>query len=79
MKQWEKVAQDCKRALEIDSSCVKAHFFYGQALLEIGLHDESIGSLRRGESEVLGVNGLNKIYFNRLFDIKTSFQLLTCL
>ena len=50
MKHWEKVAQDCKRALEIDSSCVKAHFFCGQALLEMGLHDESIGSLRRGKT-----------------------------
>ncbi|KAK2181665.1 hypothetical protein NP493_386g05033 [Ridgeia piscesae] len=47
LKQWDKVAQDCKRGLEIDSSCVKAHFFYGQALLEMGLHDEAISSLRR--------------------------------
>lgn len=47
LKQWDKVAQDCKRGLELDSSCVKAHFFYGQALLEMGLHDEAISSLRR--------------------------------
>ncbi len=29
-KQWELACQDCKRALEIDSSSVKGHFFNGQ-------------------------------------------------
>ena len=39
---------DCRRALEMDSSAVKAHFFLGQALLEQELYDEAIASLKRG-------------------------------
>jgi len=48
MKQWQLACQDCRSALEFDSSHVKAHFFAGQALLEMKLYDEAIASLLRG-------------------------------
>jgi len=48
LKQWEQAVQDCRHAIEMDSSIVKAHFFLGQALLEQNLHDEAISSLMRG-------------------------------
>lgn len=47
LKQWEMTCNDCKRAQEIESSSVKSHFFYGQALLEMALYDESIAALIR--------------------------------
>ena len=50
LKQWEKAVQDCKRALEIDCTIVKGHFFLGQALLEVNSFDEAITSLARGKS-----------------------------
>jgi len=46
---WDAVCQDCRRAIETDSSLVKAYFFQGQALCELELYDESIASLKRGE------------------------------
>ena len=48
LKQWELAAQDCKRALEMDSNVVKGHFFYGQAVLELNYYDDAIKSLTRG-------------------------------
>ena len=48
LKHWEKAILDCKHALELDSSAVKAHFFCGQAFLEQNMHDEAISSLMRG-------------------------------
>jgi len=47
LKSWESATADCKRALELDSSLVKAHFFHGEALLESALYDEAITSLTR--------------------------------
>jgi len=47
LKQWDSANQDSKRAIELDSSLVKAHFFHGQALLELSLYDEAITSLTR--------------------------------
>jgi STIP1 family protein 1 len=52
LKQWEQAVQDCKRALENDSSSVKGHFFLGHAVLELGLYDESIVSLIKGKDIV---------------------------
>jgi len=49
LKMWENVCQDCRRAIEIESSLVKAYFFQGQALYELEYYDESIASLKRGE------------------------------
>lgn len=47
MKQWEKVSQDCRRALDMDPSLVKGHFFLGQALLETDNFDEATKHLQR--------------------------------
>ncbi|KAK3089989.1 hypothetical protein FSP39_008263 [Pinctada imbricata] len=47
MKNWDQAQQDCRRALDMDRSLVKGHFFMGQALIELGLHDEAIASLKR--------------------------------
>ncbi|XP_074648216.1 E3 ubiquitin-protein ligase CHIP-like [Tubulanus polymorphus] len=47
LRQWELAAQDCHRALEIDKFSVKGHFFLGQALHELLMFEESIGSLLR--------------------------------
>lgn len=47
LKRWELVCQDCRTALEIDPTLVKAHFFLGQALLEMDNFDESIKHLTR--------------------------------
>jgi len=47
LKQWELACQDCKRALDLDSSLVKGHFFLGQALLELDSCDEAIVHLQR--------------------------------
>jgi STIP1 family protein 1 len=47
LKQWPAACQDCRQALELDPGLVKAHFFVGQALLEMKLYDEAIASLMR--------------------------------
>jgi len=48
LKNWDAAILDCRKALDIDRSLVKGHFFMGQALVELGLHDEAISSLKRG-------------------------------
>ncbi len=58
MKQWELACQDCKRALEMDNTLIKGHFFHGQANMEMNLCDEAIASLMRGK-------GINYV-FNRV-------------
>lgn len=52
LKRWELVCQDCRTALEIDPTLVKAHFFLGQALLEMDNFDESIKHLTRGKRQL---------------------------
>ncbi|KFM65386.1 STIP1 and U box-containing protein 1, partial [Stegodyphus mimosarum] len=47
LHQWELACQDCRRALELDNSSIKGHFFYGQALLELENFDEAIKYLQR--------------------------------
>ncbi|GIY82388.1 STIP1 homology and U box-containing protein 1 [Caerostris darwini] len=47
LHQWEPANQDCKRALELDSTSVKGHFFCGQALLELENYDDAIKYLQR--------------------------------
>ncbi|XP_023016813.1 STIP1 homology and U-box containing protein 1 [Leptinotarsa decemlineata] len=44
---WEQACTDCRRALDMDPSLVKGHFFLGQALLECDNYDESIKHLQR--------------------------------
>jgi len=45
--QWDLVIKDCKRALDLDSNLVKAHFFMGQALQELDAMDECVACLQR--------------------------------
>lgn len=47
LQQWELACQDCRRALDMDSTSVKGHFFLGQALLELENYDEAIKYLQR--------------------------------
>lgn len=47
LKKWEQSCQDCRRALDIDQSLVKGHFFLGQSLMELELYDEAIKHLQR--------------------------------
>lgn len=49
MQQHDKALADCKRALELDSQSVKAHFFLGQCQMEMESYDEAIANLQRGE------------------------------
>ncbi|XP_028143806.1 E3 ubiquitin-protein ligase CHIP [Diabrotica virgifera virgifera] len=45
--EWDQACMDCRRALDMDSNLVKAHFFLGQALLETDNYDEAIKHLQR--------------------------------
>ncbi|XP_071965959.1 E3 ubiquitin-protein ligase CHIP-like [Antedon mediterranea] len=47
LKKWTDAAKDCRQAIEMDQTLVKGHFFLGQALLEKGMHDEAITSLKK--------------------------------
>lgn len=47
LQQWNSVVEDCRRAIELDSHSVKAHFYMGQALSELNHFDESIVYLKR--------------------------------
>ena len=46
--QWAPVVEDCLKALQLDSTLVKAHFFMGQALIELENYDDAIVSLKTG-------------------------------
>lgn len=45
---WDQACVDCRRALDMDPSLVKGHFFMGQALFETDCFDEAIKHLLRG-------------------------------
>ncbi|CAD6996944.1 unnamed protein product [Ceratitis capitata] len=47
LKRWELSCEDCRRALDLDSNLLKAHFFLGQCLIEMEMFDESIKHLQR--------------------------------
>ncbi|XP_017470892.1 PREDICTED: E3 ubiquitin-protein ligase CHIP-like [Rhagoletis zephyria] len=47
LKRWQLACQDCRRALDIDSNLLKAHFFLGQCLIGMELYDEAIKHLQR--------------------------------
>lgn len=47
LKKWTQAISDCRRAIELDTNLVKAHFFLGQALLEQESYDEALASLKR--------------------------------
>ena len=46
---WGEAAEDCRKAIQLDSTSIKAHFFLGQALTELQSYDDAIFSLRTGE------------------------------
>lgn len=52
LQQHDKALADCKRALELDSQSVKAHFFLGQCHLELENYDEAIGNLQKGQIQL---------------------------
>ena len=45
---WNQVVEDCQKAAQLDPSVLKAHFFKGQALVELGKYDGAIVSLKKG-------------------------------
>ncbi|KAJ6649258.1 E3 ubiquitin-protein ligase CHIP, partial [Pseudolycoriella hygida] len=47
MKRWDLACQDCRKALDLDQTLVKGHFFLGQSLLELESYDEAIKHLQR--------------------------------
>lgn len=51
LKRWELSCQDCRRALDMDQTLVKGHFFLGQSLLELEYYDEAIKHLQRGKNK----------------------------
>lgn len=48
LKRWDQACQDCRKALDLDQTLVKGHFFLGQSLLELECYDEAIKHLQRG-------------------------------
>lgn len=48
LRRWDAASADCRRALDMDGTLVKAHFFLGQSLLEQDCLDEAIKHLHRG-------------------------------
>ncbi|KAL5481321.1 hypothetical protein EMCRGX_G021457, partial [Ephydatia muelleri] len=42
LSNWASVVDDCKQAIQLDPTSIKAHFFMGQALAEIGNYDEAL-------------------------------------
>ena len=48
LRNWNLALQDCQRAIDLDRSLVKGHFFLGEALLELDLLDEAISHLLKG-------------------------------
>lgn len=47
LKNYDHVASDSRRAIEIDPSCVKGYYFLGQAQYEQGKYDESVKALKK--------------------------------
>jgi len=53
---------DCRRAIELDSKLIKAHFFMGQALTELENYDEAIKGLKIGRLAVAAAAARISIY-----------------
>ena len=52
MKKYESACHDCRRALEMDQSLIKGHFFLGLGLMELSCYDEAIKHLQRGMKKI---------------------------
>ena len=48
LSNWASVVDDCKQAIQLDPTSIKAHFFMGQALAEIGNYDEALVVQHKG-------------------------------
>ncbi|KAJ8618753.1 hypothetical protein MRB53_014939 [Persea americana] len=53
---WTKVEEDCRKALELDSSSVKAHYMLGLALLQRQEYSEGVKQLERALDLGRGAN-----------------------
>ena len=49
LHQWALAVDDCQKAIQIDPTLIKAHFFMGQALTELENYDDAITALTKGE------------------------------
>ena len=49
LRQWASTVSDCQKAIQIEPTLIKAHFFMGQALTELENYDDAISSLIKGE------------------------------
>ncbi|XP_071488397.1 E3 ubiquitin-protein ligase CHIP-like [Diadema antillarum] len=47
LRRWDDGADDCRHALELDPTSIKAHFFLGHTQVEEDRYDEAINSFRR--------------------------------
>lgn len=47
--QWSSVIEDCQSAIQLDPAVVKAHFYLGQAYVELKNYDEAIESFETGK------------------------------
>lgn len=46
LQQWSLAEKECRKALELDSNLIKAHFFLGQTLAELGQFDGALKHLQ---------------------------------
>lgn len=47
LRQWTLTVDDCQKAVQIDPTLIKAHFFMGQALTELENYDDAITALTK--------------------------------
>lgn len=48
MNQWILAAEDARKALELDPTLLKGHFFLGLALLELEDYENAIKHIHKG-------------------------------
>lgn len=49
LQRWQEAVLDCRRALELNASYVKAHFFLGEALVGLEQYDDGIAEMVRAQ------------------------------
>ncbi|CAG0901607.1 unnamed protein product [Cyprideis torosa] len=49
VRNWTAACKDCRMAMDLDPTSVKAHYFMSQALIEVEQFEEAIQHLQRGE------------------------------
>ena len=74
LRQWALTVSDCQKAIQIEPTLIKAHFFMGQALTELENYDDAISSLIKGEVVVVVHS-----YFHMYWGICIlSYNVITC-